>query len=310
MWQAIADFFKGDSVPKRVIVHATIILSFMFAVWIAAHFFKKRGMEFAEQWQSDLNPITCSSDSKARDLAAPSVSLSAIAPQPPYTTPKMTSTTSGASGATETVPLIAIELVPLRLNGQFHQLQQRLDHHFNQFATYYSWSFASTVMMGVLAAIAAVTLLFITLSGWGPSHQYQKTIFLVATVTATYAAAFPSIFQLDRNVEGNRDAYLSYVSLADEMCSYPWTEKTIDGAATDPLAFVNHVDTELRKLNKIVVGFDAAKTPDFGDVINRQLGRGNTSVPQGNAGKGRPSRKATSPQSNKQSSELRVPERP
>jgi hypothetical protein len=324
MWQHIVDFFHNDSIPKRIVVHALIVAGFLFAVGITAHTFRKRGMEFAEQWQSDLNPVTCTSNSKARDFPVPAASLATISQQTAPAGLKTVTGTPSPDGTVESPPLLPVELVPLRLNGQFHQLQQRLDHHFNQFATYYSWSFASTVMAGVLAAVAAVTLLFITMTGWGPSHQYQKTIFLVATVTATYAAAFPSIFQLDRNVEGNRDLYLSYVSLADEVCSYPWTNKTIDGPVTDPIAFVNHVDSEFRRLNKIVVGFDASKTPNFAEVINRQVrGDEGNKTPDLNEGSGRrgqqkntsgtggrASPKASSQPGNKQTGQLQLPHQP
>jgi hypothetical protein len=91
-----------------------------------------------------------------------------------------------------------------RLQGQFHELQERMKHHFSQLITYYSYSFATTIMVGVLAAIAAITLLFITVKGWEPSSEYQKIIFLLATVTATYCAAFPGVFQLQKNIDDNR----------------------------------------------------------------------------------------------------------
>jgi len=312
MWQHIVDFFHNDSIPKLIVVHGLIVAGFLFAVLITVHIFRKQGEKLAEQWRSDLSPITCTANSKARDLPLPQAALATSSPQAGPIVSRTAAVAIASNGTAESA-LLPVQLVPLRLNGQFHQLQQRLDHHFNQFATYYSWSFASTLMTGILAAIAAVALLFITMSGWARSHHYQKTIFLVATVTATYAAAFPSIFQLERNVEDNRDLYLSYVSLADEMCSYPWTNMPTDGPSADPVTFVSHVDSELRRLNKIVVGFDVMKTPNFTEVINGQLGRGETSPGQqnGNQGtRGRTPVKPSPPVRNKQTGQLHLPGQP
>ena len=147
-----------------------------------------------------------------------------------------------------------------------------MDHHFTLLIIFYKNYFATIIMTGVLASVAAITLLFITTAGWQNASEYARTIFLVATAAATYCAAFPGIFQQQQNIDDNKTLYINYVGLANEMCSYAATEETLGGDQTQPMAFIHHVDTELQKLNKIAIGFDAGKSPNFTEAFRAALG--------------------------------------
>ncbi len=82
-------------------------------------------------------------------------------------------------------------------------------------------TFYTTILMsGGLAAIAAIMLLFIAMDGWKSSNPYARNLLLIATVSATFCAAFPSLFQQQRNIDENTRLYLEYVALTNEMCSY------------------------------------------------------------------------------------------
>jgi hypothetical protein len=289
MWQRIKSFFQGGSVAKRVAIHAAIVTGFLSAVGIASGVFELRALKFAEGWRITLDPITCTKDAHATDLfmpPGPSLPSGSAAGSVPvaelgvlltyYPAPR------GSTSVASLPDLAVVALQEQRLMGQFHQVQQRIDHHFSQLITYYAYSFATTIMVGILAAIAAITLVFITLSGWQPSSEYKKTIFLLATVTATYSAAFPSIFELQKNIDDNRYLYLRYVSLANEICSYQATAETPDTGATTLNLFIHEVDTQLSNLNKIAAGTQANQIPDFSVALREAMGQASSLSP-GNA---------------------------
>ena len=303
MWNRILAFFRGlvaqgaaggkrKRVPvvERVAVHAIIIIGFLLAVWAASSVFEIRGQKFAEGWRDSLDPITCTKDSSMKELP-PSVAAN-VQENPP--TPTGTTAPSSVAGATAPsdaagktkpqgppAPTPQTSQEESRVEGQFHQIQQRLRHHFNQLITYYSYSFATTIMVGILAAIAAIALVFITLDGWCPSSEYKKTIFLLATVTATYSAAFPSVFQLQKNIDDNRYLYLKYVELANEICSYQSTAETSDKSPVGLNVFIHQVDNELSSLNKIAVGTEASQIPDFNEALSKALGQKGTGTVTG-----------------------------
>jgi hypothetical protein len=235
VWRTVVDFLKGNSTPRKVIVHAAIVIGFLMPVWITATVLQCRARQFAADWRKDLQPITCTGDDK--------------------------------QGLLVTVPATTEEKA--RLVGQFQQTRGRMNYHFDLLATFYQYYFSTIIMLGVLTSVAAVTLLFITSDGWQHSSPYARTIFLVATMSATYCAAFPSIFQQQQNIEDNRGLYLDYVTLTNEMCSYATTGETPDGVKADAKGFIHHVDAQLERLNKIAIGFDITKNPDFYEAIRK-----------------------------------------
>src|SRR5205823_12841233 len=111
---------------------------------------------------------------------------------------------------------------------------------------FYKNYFATIIMAGVLASVAAIALLFITTAGWQNASEYARTIFLVATAAATYCAAFPGIFQQQQNIDDNKTLYLNYVALANEICSYAATGEAITNDKEAVSIFIHHVDGELQ----------------------------------------------------------------
>jgi hypothetical protein len=240
MWDTIKIFFKGTSTPRNVIIHALIVLGFLLPIRITAHYLEVRAQKFIDQWNADLQPITCMGDGKI-DL--------------PGT----------AQASDEEIK---------RLVGQFQETQGRMKFHFDILATFYRNYFTTIILTGVLASLAAIALLFITSDGWQHSSPYARTIFLVATVSATYCAAFPSILQQQQNIDDNKKLYLEYVALTNEMCSYAATTQSIDKNDEDAKTFIHDVDTRLERLNKIAIGFDVSKSPDFEEALRKGIGTG------------------------------------
>lgn len=250
-------FFNGNSVPRRIVVHIIIVAGFLIPIWIAAKQLQSSAKTFAEDWGRRLNPITCDGDD-LRELP---------------------------------IAFEATEQQRKRLGGQFHEIQQRLDHHFTQLVVFYRNYFATIIMTGVLASVAAIALLFITTAGWQNASEYARTIFLVATAAATYCAAFPGIFEQQQNIDDNKTLYINYVALANEMCSYSATGEDLTGDPASATVFIHHVDSELQKMNKIAIGFNATKTPNFAQVFNEALGRGGEGSQGNKTGEKKPAKK-------------------
>jgi hypothetical protein len=247
MWKTLVDFFKGTSIPRQIFIHVFIVAGFLTPIWILAHITQGRASKFITEWKADLQPITCAGNGKL-DLP--------ISIQMP-------------------------DEEKARLVGQFQEARGGMNFHFDVLATFYRNYFSTTILTGVLASIAAIALLFITSDGWQHSSPYARTIFLVATVSATYCAAFPSIFQQQQNIEDNKKLYLDYVDLTNEMCSYVSTEETADGTEEDAKAFIHYVDGRLKDLDKIAVGFDITKSPDFYEAIRKGVENGGTPAGKG-----------------------------
>jgi hypothetical protein len=107
-----------------------------------------------------------------------------------------------------------------RIRSQYEELLSRVRHHGSGLSKLFGIYVSSIIMTGVTSAVAAILLLFITASGWNNAHNYAKAIFLVAVATAGYCIAFPKIFLLDENMTANKEHYLAYIALTDEVCSY------------------------------------------------------------------------------------------
>jgi hypothetical protein len=198
-----------------------------------------------------------------------------------------------------------------RIQCQIEELFNRTQHHGAALSKLFGLYTSSIIMSGVTSAVAAIVLLFITSSGWNNAHNYAKAIFLVAVATAGYYVAFPKIFLLEDNIAANKEHFLQYIALTDEICSYAATGEgyilkesistansqnvankaqntddkvgqsnlhsgtTIDELVrlrhADPAAFIAYMDSELRHWNTVAVGFDQSKNPDFRKMFDEWL---------------------------------------
>jgi len=247
MWTKLVDFFGKESIAREIILLTLIVAGFLTAAWGTALYFRGDARAFAEGWRPDLQSVNCAADGKA------SLSVTIDAP----------------------------DAEKARLAGQFEELKSRVHHHLDLFIKLYSYYFSTVVMVGVLASIAAICLLFITSKGWNPANTYAKTIFLVATASATYCAAFPSIFQQQQNIDDNKRLYLEYVTLGNEMCSYAATGENVEEKEQTPNQFIHYTDGRLKALDRIAVGFDVSKMPDFTQAFNKGSGTSTPGAPTG-----------------------------
>jgi hypothetical protein len=228
---------------------------------------------YADRWEKGLLTISCLGDGSAelplaRQTKGPGLQATKTAAAP------ADSALFGASDEEKG-----------RLRGQYQEIRARMEHHLSVLKLFYVTSYTTILMTGILAAVAAIMLLFITIDGWKGSNQYARNVFLVATVSATFCAAFPSLFQQQRNIDENKRLYLAYVALTNEMCTYSTTGDAGEDPLPEPRLFIRSVDQQLKALNTIAVGFDASKLPDFSSALEKATNSGQTSGSTGGQGK-------------------------
>jgi hypothetical protein len=171
MWEGVTGALERTPLVKRIAIHATIVLGFLLIVWGVSGHFETRAEGFAEGWRKQLDPVTCTNDPGTVTLPqTPNPGALRIL-EPATTTPPGGAAVTAPAAIPVPVPEANEKAYEMRLAGQFRTIQQRIHHHFEQMITYYSYSFATTIMVGILAAIAAIALVFITLKGWEPSSQ-------------------------------------------------------------------------------------------------------------------------------------------
>jgi hypothetical protein len=141
MWQTLKDFFRGISVARKVILHVVIVGGFLTAVWILTISLYHLAAETTSQWSKDIQSVNCTADGKT-DL-------------------QVSAQASNDEKA--------------RLGGQFQEVKSRMNFHFHLMTNFYENFFVTLILTGVLASIAAITLLFITTDGWNSSSPYART---------------------------------------------------------------------------------------------------------------------------------------
>ncbi|HEX3250680.1 MAG TPA: hypothetical protein VHS05_14715 [Pyrinomonadaceae bacterium] len=146
-----------------------------------------------------------------------------------------------------------------RLKDQLQIIRDRAKHHGNVMAFFYVNYFISIVMVMTAGLIVAITLFFIAQVGWTGSNSYVRAAFIVGSAFVAFYGLFPPVFQQQKNISDNKDLFLHYKSLENEVNSYPITLLTLQGESVTPKQFINHVDAEMDRLGNIALGFDITK---------------------------------------------------
>ena len=146
-----------------------------------------------------------------------------------------------------------------RLKDQLQIIRDRAKHHGNVMAFFYVNYFVSIVMVMTAGLLVAITLFFIAQAGWTGCNSYVKAAFIVGSAFVAFYGLFPPVFQQQKNITDNKELFLHYKSLENEVNSYPITLLTLQGEAVTPKQFINHVDAEMDRLGDIALGFDIAK---------------------------------------------------
>jgi len=287
MWQKIKTFFETNPGLHAVLLHGLLIVGFMTVVFVAVEVCEGLAREYADRWEKDLSSISCNGDGSSE-----------LFPLPRGVGTGPQSAGKAAAAGESRLARTADEEMG-RLRGQYQEIRTRMNHHLSVLKMFYVTFYTTILMSGGLAAIAAIMLLFIAMDGWKSSNPYARNLFLIATVSATFCAAFPSLFQQQRNIDENTRLYLEYVALTNEMCSYTTTGGASDETNIERKDFIRNVDRQLKALNKIAVGFDVSKVPDFTSALQKASGTsqtgGSAAVPAAKQASPKPPRQQSKP---------------
>ncbi len=158
-----------------------------------------------------------------------------------------------------------------RIVSQLAEIRIRIAHHFDVMVYFYVRYYMAILTFGVAAAMAAVTLLFISKRGIDGANPYILNLFIVTTACSAFYGAFPGVFRQEQNITDNKALYLQYVALEQEVLSYSVTGEDITGTKTTAAKFIHYVDQQLAKFNNIAIGFDPSKVPNFKSVFDEHL---------------------------------------
>lgn len=179
-----------------------------------------------------------------------------------------------------------------RLDEQLAGIRARRNHHGVVMAFFFKAYYMSISVVLFSGLIAAVALFFIAQNGWSGTNPYVKTVFLVMTAVTAYYGLFPSVFQQQQNISDNKTLFLAYKALENEVISYPLTLTDDSGGPKTATQFITYVDSKMKTLGNIAIGFDYTKIsytgafelnkPSAPDSTNSNSGNSNTQTPKKN----------------------------
>ncbi len=176
-----------------------------------------------------------------------------------------------------TVPaqsMVQPAILQSRLEEQLSEIQERRDRHAKVMVYFYKQYFISLSMASGSALAAILMAFFISRDGWEKSNNGLINAFLLTFSAALLYTQIPGMFQQEKNLKANRELYLAYDALGNQVLSYLATENTIGADPAQPNKvdkvtpeqFIPQVDQQLAKLNQLPLDFDAnqvIKLPDL-----------------------------------------------
>ena len=207
------------------------------------------------------NSPSPSPSSSPSPLPTPSPTASpSVAPSPSATNADANANAASlTAGSTATPTPTPTDTEAARLKAQLEIIRDRGKHHGNVMAYFYVNYFVAIVMVMTAGLLVALTLFFIAQQGWTGTNSYVRTVFIVASAYMAFYGLFSPVFQEQKNIADNKELFLRYKSLENEVESYPVTLLTLKGDPKTPREFINHVDDELDRLGNIALGFDISK---------------------------------------------------
>lgn len=178
--------------------------------------------------------------------------------------------------------VIEAPLLRERLTEQFGEIRTRRDRHAKVMVYFYKQYFLSLSMASGSALIAILLAFFISRDGWEKTNNGLINAFFVSFSAAILYTQIPGLFQQEKNLKANRELYLSYEALGNQVLSYLATQNTIGSnpeqpnqvSPMPPEQFILQIDQQLVTLNQIPIDFDANQVIKLPDL--QQMG-----LPQG-----------------------------
>jgi len=155
-----------------------------------------------------------------------------------------------------------------RLSEQLAEIRSRARHHLSVMLFFYSRYYAAVFVTLVLSLLAGVTFAFVSKAGWSAANPYLLNAFIVLSTGSLYYGAWPAVFEQRSNIEANRDQYLRYVNLENTVLTEMVFLETADDASVQET--IREVDAKMADLNRIAIGVDDSRIPDFRTVGQTQ----------------------------------------
>lgn len=258
--------------------HIVAILILFLALQIVKSYAAYSAEDKAGDWLTQYNGKVATAAVGAIDADVPTIfdveesepsptSTPTPTPEPsPSPSPSPTAGANQAANSTTTLtnPSATPSRTPdkaesARLKEQLQIIRDRAKHHGNVMAFFYVNYFVSIVMVMTAGLIVAITLFSIAQAGWTGSNSYVRAAFIVGSAFVAFYGLFPPVFQQQKNITDNKELFLHYKSLENEVNSYPITLLNLQGEPATPKQFINHVDAEMDRLGDIALGFDISK---------------------------------------------------
>jgi ABC-type multidrug transport system fused ATPase/permease subunit len=234
--------------------HTLIVIGLLVVVVFASHIVGTEGYRESREWSRTLDP-------NFEDSVSPYEQLTI---------------TAKLSDGTQQ-----------RLREQYREIRGRARHHLKVMAYFFTNYYRAIQMIALLGAIAAVALFFVAFKGWTSTNQYVRNLFITATVLTAYFSLYPTVFKQQDNITDNKNLYLEYVAIQDDVRTFAATGQSFLGAEgtakTNEADFLHNIDQRMSTLNNIAIGFDYTKV-SYKDIfssvkpsanINRQQGAPN-----------------------------------
>lgn len=179
-----------------------------------------------------------------------------------------------------------------RLLEQVLEVKRRAKTHLRIMEWFYVYYYQSISVGIISTVIAGVSLFFISKKGWEEVNPYIVNIFLVSSSVTVLFGAFPLVFKIEENIKSNTTSYLAYVTLENRILSYIGTGNFItsystgnnlnlrESNSTQELSgngklsvlseVIHYIDNEFGTLNKLNIGFDSTKVPNYRQLYPEQ----------------------------------------
>lgn len=315
----VRNFFTGDA-GFRFLLHVLLAGILAVSLYVFSGWSQSTACAKAERWLNlyngagaDTGVNFCADADTAQQAAARlqpagassnrAASAPASSPQPeaapasaatpaasPAASPTASPVASPANGPTPTPTCTPpAEAYQQRLDEQMNIVRARANHHGEVMAFFYKNYYMATSVVLLAGVVAAVALFFIAQKGWGPTNEYVKNVFVVTTAAVAYFGLFPPVFEQQKNISDNKELFLQYKTVENELRSFPKTCGNLKKEANTPDAFINYVDSELNRLGNIAIGFDYTKI-DYKGAFELNDGKNGGDGAPGNQNSNTPAR--------------------
>jgi hypothetical protein len=161
--------------------------------------------------------------------------------------------------------------VPKRIEQLRQAAHGYAEHHITVVQYFYSRYHAATTVALGMAVLVGLALLLVSKGGWDKANRYVLNALVVTTGLSVFYGAFPSVFEVQKNINSNTERYIQYTRLENELRTFMATGGSDGLDEKARREALNRFTTRLNDLNGILVGIDYTSIPNFGNALEQKL---------------------------------------